>query len=159
MCFCRSFIYTIRVYSNMPARIRVVHLAARHILCGNALLIERYNLHRRRIVLPPVAEPRAEERGLRAQFPIELPRPRFGCTDLFAGEGVDALAADVAQRIYILQRNARRALALVCQGIGSALRLRARLLRSPLRRPPAGFGYRLPIRSIVNFPFHFLRNG
>ena len=33
------------------------------------------------------------------------------------GEVVDALAADAAQRIYILQRNARRALALVCQGI------------------------------------------
>ena len=71
----------------------------------------------RLIILPPVAEPRAEERGLRAQCPIELPRPRFGCADLFAGEGVDALAADAAQRIYILQRNARRALALVCQGI------------------------------------------
>ena len=120
MCFCRSFIYTIRIYSNLPARIRVVHFAARHILCGNMLLIERYNLHRRRIILPPVAEPCAEEWGLRAQLAIELPRPRFGCADLFAGEVVDALAADVAQRIYILQRNARRALALVCQRIAMA---------------------------------------
>ena len=97
--------------------------------------------NRRRIILPPVAEPRAEERGLRAQFPIELPRPRFGCADLFAGEGVDALATDAAQRVHVLQRNARRALALVCQGIGSALRLRARLLRHPIRIRPAGFSH------------------
>ena len=121
------------------------------------IFIDVRKRNRRRIVLPPVAEPCAEERRLRAQLAIELSRPRFGCTDFFAGESVDALATDTAQRVHVLQRNARRALALVCQGIRRAFSLHT----CPLRRPPAGFrhGRVQHLRHILCPAFQFRERG
>ena len=140
--------YTNVRYMNFPTGICIFDKPSRYSFISD--LCYRYL---RFIIRPPVAEPRAEERGLRAQLAIELSRPRFCCADFFAGESVDALAADAAQCVHVLQRNARRALALVCQGIRRAFSLHA----CPLRCPPTGFrhGHVQHFRHILRPAFQF----
>ena len=67
-----------------------------------------YNIRLSRIILAPIAEPRAEERGLCAEFGIELFRPFFGLLNILWREFGYAFSSDWTELFYVGLRYCER---------------------------------------------------